>query len=87
MKLLKKTKVENEEQDEEEVEENGAKKAGPKRGMSIVDFILRIIAGIATLGSAIAMRNTNGSLPFFKEFFRFRAKYDDLPTFTYVFLF
>lgn len=57
-------------------------KTNASRGVSILDFILRIAAVIATLGSAIAMGTTNESLPFFTQFIRFRAKYDDLPMFT-----
>lgn len=52
------------------------------RGASVVDFFLRIIAIVATLGSAIAMGTTNETLPFFTQFIRFRAKYTDLPMFT-----
>lgn len=52
------------------------------RGAAVVDFFLRIVAIIATLGSAIAMGTTNETLPFFTQFTRFRAKYNDLPTFT-----
>ncbi|XP_022858065.1 casparian strip membrane protein 3-like [Olea europaea var. sylvestris] len=58
-------------------------KTNASRGVSILDFILRIAAVIATLGSAIAMGTTNESLPFFTQFIRFRAKYDDLPMFTF----
>ncbi|OWM64567.1 casparian strip membrane protein 1 [Punica granatum] len=53
---------------------------GNNRGISILDFILRIIAFVCTLGSAIAMGTTNETLPFFTQFIRFRAEYDDLPT-------
>ncbi|KAJ4835397.1 hypothetical protein Tsubulata_010561 [Turnera subulata] len=56
---------------------------GVNRGVSILDFILRILAFIATLGSAIAMATTNETLPFFTQFIRFRAEYDDLPTLTF----
>ncbi|XP_057543523.1 casparian strip membrane protein 3-like [Amaranthus tricolor] len=56
---------------------------GANRGISILDFIFRIVAGAATLGSAIAMGTTNETLPFFTQFIRFRAEYDDLPTFTF----
>lgn len=82
MKFFKKTKVENNETDEEQEPESSTTEAKPKRGMSFVDFILRIVAAVGTLGSAIAMRNTNGSLSSFKQLFLYRAKYDDLPTFT-----
>lgn len=55
---------------------------GINRGISILDFILRITALVCTLGSAIAMGTTNQTLPFFTQFIRFRAEYSDLPTFT-----
>ncbi|KAJ8434266.1 hypothetical protein Cgig2_010476 [Carnegiea gigantea] len=53
------------------------------RGISILDFIFRVVAALATLGSAIAMGTTSETLPFFTQFMRFRAQYDDLPTFTF----
>lgn len=57
--------------------------SGPaNRGAAVVDFFLRIVAIIATFGSAIAMGTTNETLPFFTQFIRFRAKYNDLPMFT-----
>lgn len=55
---------------------------GAGRGVAILDFILRLVGIVATLASAIAMATTNESLPFFTQFIRFRAKYNDLPTFT-----
>lgn len=61
---------------------SSAPKAGVSRGVAILDFILRILAFIGTLGSAISMATTNETLPFFTQFIRFRAEYDDLPTFT-----
>ncbi|CAO2829559.1 unnamed protein product [Amaranthus hypochondriacus] len=57
--------------------------AGANRGISILDFVFRIVAGASTLASAIAMGTTNETLPFFTQFIRFRAEYDDLPTFTF----
>lgn len=57
-------------------------RAGVNRGVSILDFIFRLVALVGTLGSAIAMGTTNETLPFFTQFIRFRAEYDDLPTFT-----
>ncbi|KAJ4707420.1 CASP-like protein [Melia azedarach] len=62
---------------------NSAPRRGVNRGISILDFILRLLAFIGTLGSAIAMATTNETLPFFTRFIRFRAEYDDLPTFTF----
>ena len=54
------------------------------RVVSVIDFILRIIAGLGTLGSAVAMGTTHQTLPFSTRFFRFRAVYKDLPTLTLV---
>ncbi|CAN6233472.1 unnamed protein product [Urochloa humidicola] len=53
------------------------------RGLGVVDLILRIVAVIGTVGSAIAMGTTNQTLPFFTQFLRFKAQYDDLPTLTF----
>ncbi|OVA08972.1 Uncharacterized protein family UPF0497 [Macleaya cordata] len=58
-------------------------KRGVNRGLSIIDFILRIFALMGTLGSAIAMGTTSETLPFFTQFVRFKAEYNDLPTFTF----
>ncbi|CAI0388432.1 unnamed protein product [Linum tenue] len=60
-----------------------AQKAGVKRGIAILDFILRLVGFIGTLSSAIMMATTNETLPFFTQFIRFRAEYNDLPTFTF----
>ncbi|KAL0424359.1 UNVERIFIED_CONTAM: Casparian strip membrane protein 1 [Sesamum radiatum] len=62
---------------------SGQKRSGVSRGVALLDFILRLVAIVATLASAIAMGTTNESLPFFTRFIRFRAKYNDLPTFTF----
>ncbi|KAI6700547.1 hypothetical protein NL676_014871 [Syzygium grande] len=56
---------------------------GVNKGVSVLDFMLRILAFVCTLGSAIAMGTTDETLPFFTQFIRFRARYDDLPTFTF----
>ncbi|KAF8399501.1 hypothetical protein HHK36_015367 [Tetracentron sinense] len=60
-----------------------APRRGVNKGVSILDFILRLVALIGTLGSAIAMGTTDETLPFFTQFIRFKAQYDDLPTFTF----
>ncbi|KAF0935224.1 hypothetical protein E2562_031261 [Oryza meyeriana var. granulata] len=52
------------------------------RALSVVDLILRVVAVVATVGSAIAMGTTNQTLPFFTQFLRFKAQYSDLPTLT-----
>ncbi|KAI3699716.1 hypothetical protein L2E82_44186 [Cichorium intybus] len=67
-------------------------KAGPlqlgvappeNRGIAILDFFLRLIAIVGTLASAIAMATTNQTLPIFSQFIRFKAKFNDLPSFTF----
>ncbi|KAL3378715.1 hypothetical protein AABB24_004571 [Solanum stoloniferum] len=62
-----------------------SKDSKPKgnRGISFLDFIMRIVAILGTLGSAIAMGTTNESLPSFEQFIRFKAEYKNLPTFTF----
>ncbi|KAK7819336.1 casparian strip membrane protein 1 [Quercus suber] len=57
-------------------------RVGMNRGVSILDFILRLVAVLGTLGSAIAMGTTNETLPFVTRFTRFRAEFKDLPTLT-----
>lgn len=58
-------------------------KPNGNRGISFLDFIMRIVAILGTLGSAIAMGLTsNENLPSFEQFIRFKAEYKDLPTFT-----
>ncbi|KVH90664.1 Uncharacterized protein family UPF0497, trans-membrane plant [Cynara cardunculus var. scolymus] len=54
-----------------------------KRGLGIFDFILRICAIVAALAAATAMGTTNQQLPFFTQFFQFKADYNDLPAFTF----
>ncbi|XP_050230552.1 casparian strip membrane protein 5-like [Mercurialis annua] len=56
---------------------------GVKRGVYIPDFILRVVALVTTLASAIIMATTNETLPFATRFIRFRAVYYDLPTLTF----
>ncbi|XP_022954075.1 casparian strip membrane protein 1 [Cucurbita moschata] len=58
-------------------------KPGVNRGLSILDFILRLAAIVGTLGSAIAMGTTNQTLPFVTQFIQFRAEYNDIPMFTF----
>ncbi|KAI3696869.1 hypothetical protein L6452_29460 [Arctium lappa] len=58
-------------------------KTGYKRGLAVFDVVLRL-AGIATaLGATIAMGSTDQTLPFFTQFFQFKAEFDDLPAFTF----
>ncbi|KAL8044104.1 hypothetical protein ABFX02_08G024800 [Erythranthe guttata] len=64
-------------------EEDAPPKTAPSKGLSIVDFVMRIVAAIATLGSTIAVGTTNQTLPMFTQFIRFKARYQDLPTFTF----
>ncbi|KAL2542951.1 Casparian strip membrane protein 5 [Abeliophyllum distichum] len=50
------------------------------RVIAIIDLILRIVAIFGTLASAVAMGTTDETLPFFTQFIRFKARYDDIPT-------
>ncbi|PQQ19532.1 casparian strip membrane protein 1 [Prunus yedoensis var. nudiflora] len=50
------------------------------RVLSVLDFILRVVAALGTLASAIAMGASQETLPFAAQFVRFRARYKDLPT-------
>ncbi|GAB4859802.1 hypothetical protein Ancab_011282 [Ancistrocladus abbreviatus] len=56
---------------------------GWKRGVSILDFILRLAAIVAALAATITMGTTDQTLPFFTQFFQFRARYTDLPAFSF----
>ncbi|PWA48995.1 casparian strip membrane protein 1 [Artemisia annua] len=58
-------------------------KGGYKRGLAVFDVVLRIAGIAAALGAAIAMGSTDQTLPFFTQFFQFKAEYDDLPAFTF----
>ncbi|GKD86995.1 casparian strip membrane protein 1-like protein [Tanacetum coccineum] len=54
-----------------------------KRCLGIFDFIIRICAIAAALAAATAMGTTSQQLPFFTQFFQFKADYSDLPAFTF----
>ncbi|GJS03082.1 casparian strip membrane protein 1 [Tanacetum coccineum] len=58
-------------------------KGGYKRGLAVFDVVLRIAGIAAALGAAIAMGSTDQTLPFFTQFFQFKAEFDDLPAFTF----
>ncbi|CAI0391296.1 unnamed protein product [Linum tenue] len=57
--------------------------AGYKKGIAIFDFLLRLGAIVAALAAAGTMGSSEQTLPFFTQFFQFRASYDDLPTFQF----
>ncbi|KAI4300515.1 hypothetical protein L6164_033885 [Bauhinia variegata] len=59
------------------------KQGGMKKGMAIMDFILRLGAIAASLGAAATMGTSDQSLPFFTQFFQFEASYDSFPTFEF----
>lgn len=61
-------------------------KGGMKRGLAIIDLILRIGAMVAALAAAATMGTSDQNLPFFTQFFQFEASYDDMPSFEYVIL-
>lgn len=64
------------------LEAGEASRGKGSRGVSIFDLILRIVALVGTLGSAVAMGTTNETLPFFSQFIQFQVQYDDFTTFT-----
>ncbi|KAL2923695.1 Casparian strip membrane protein 3 [Bienertia sinuspersici] len=61
----------------------GSGGGGVKRGLAIFDFILRLAALAAALGATIAMGTSEETLQFFTQNFQFRARYDDLPAFSF----
>ncbi|BFG34817.1 hypothetical protein CerSpe_210900 [Prunus speciosa] len=54
-----------------------------KKGLAIIDIVLRLGAGSAALAASYIAGNTEQILPFFTQFFQFHAQYNDLPTFTF----
>lgn len=67
---------------DEATKDVGLKEGKNIRGFSIADLVLRGFAAIGAFGSAIAMATTNETTLSFSIQFIFRAKYNDLPTFT-----
>lgn len=59
-------------------------KGGMRRGMAIIDLVLRIGAVVSALAAAATMGTSDQNLPFFTQFFQFEASYDDMPSFQYV---
>ncbi|XP_028795508.1 casparian strip membrane protein 1-like [Neltuma alba] len=60
-----------------------ARPGGSKKGLAIMDFILRLGAIAAALGAAATMGTAEQTLPFVTQFFQFEASYDSFPTFTF----
>ncbi|KAK7278690.1 hypothetical protein RJT34_23726 [Clitoria ternatea] len=56
---------------------------GWKKGVAIMDFILRLGAIAAALGAAATMGTSDQNLPFFTQFFQFEASYDSFTTFQF----
>ncbi|KAL6005339.1 hypothetical protein ACLOJK_005905 [Asimina triloba] len=54
-------------------------RGGWKKGVYVFDFALRLAAIAAALAATITMGTTDETLPFFTQFFRFHASYDDFP--------
>jgi len=55
-----------------------------KKGDAIADFLLRLGATGAAIGSAIIMGNNDEQLPFFTQFLQFHAQWNQFPMFQYV---
>ncbi|KAK2454704.1 hypothetical protein P8452_02085 [Trifolium repens] len=60
-----------------------ARPGGWKKGIAIMDFILRLGAVAAALGAAATMGMSDQTLPFFTQFFQFEASYDSFTTFQF----
>lgn len=56
-------------------------RGGWKKGVAIIDFILRLGAIGAALGAAVLMGTNEQILPFFTQFLQFHAQWDDFPIF------
>ncbi|KAF5206375.1 Casparian strip membrane protein [Thalictrum thalictroides] len=61
----------------------GKAPGGWKRGIAILDFVVRLFGIAAALTATTVMGTTDETLPFFTQFFQFQASYDDLPAFTF----
>ncbi|WJX17924.1 hypothetical protein P8452_07782 [Trifolium repens] len=60
-----------------------ARPGGWKKGIAIMDFILRLGAIAAALGAAASMGMSDQTLPFFTQFFQFEASYDSFTAFQF----
>ncbi|KAK2370077.1 hypothetical protein P8452_57498 [Trifolium repens] len=58
-------------------------KGGMKKGIAILDFILRLGAIGSALGAAALMGTNEQILPFFTQFLQFHAQWDDFPMFQF----
>jgi hypothetical protein len=61
-----------------------ARPGGWKKGIAIMDFVLRLGAIAASLAATITMATSDQILPFFTQFLQFEASYDSFSTFQYV---
>lgn len=57
------------------------RRGGWRKGVAILDFILRLGAIGSALGAAAIMGNNEQILPFFTQFFQFHAQWSDFPVF------
>ncbi|KAG5604046.1 hypothetical protein H5410_025538 [Solanum commersonii] len=56
---------------------------GVNRGISVFDLILRIVALVGTLASAVAMGTADQALSFSTQIVNFEAQYDDIDAFKF----
>jgi len=56
-------------------------RGGWRKGVAILDFILRLGAIASAIGAAAVMGNNEQMLPFFTQFFQFHVQWDDFPMF------
>ncbi|KAG4395963.1 hypothetical protein AAZX31_19G075000 [Glycine max] len=54
-----------------------------KKGIAVTDFVLRLGAIGAAMGSAVTMGTNEEQLPFFTQFLQFHAQWSDFPVFQF----
>ena len=58
-----------------------------RKGVAIIDFVLRLGITGAAMGSAVLMGHNEEFLPFFTQFLEFHAKWSVFPMFQYVYIY
>ncbi|CAM8968760.1 unnamed protein product [Rhodiola kirilowii] len=56
---------------------------GLKKGLSVLDFIVRLCGLVTSIAAAASMATAEQDLPFFSQFLQFQASYDDFTTFSF----
>ena len=58
-----------------------------RKGVAIIDFVLRLGVIGAAMGSAVLMGSNEEILPFFTQFLQFHAQWNEFPMFQYVYIY